>query len=116
MIKFFFKWRDYSDSNKQKVMALHAHEFMRRFLLHILPDKFVKIRHYGLLGNRSRKKLLDICREILKVDFVQHVKKVKTWQEKLYETTGIDVTCCPSCCKGKMIHIQELLPVRNNSP
>ena len=50
-----FRWRDYADGNKTKVMTLDADEFIRRFLLHVLPDRFVKIRHYGLLGNRCRR-------------------------------------------------------------
>ena len=58
-----FRWRDYSDNNKVKIMPLKADEFIRRLLLHVLPDKFVKIRHYSLLGNRCRRKKLDRCRE-----------------------------------------------------
>lgn len=50
-----FKWRDYKDKNKEKIMTLKADEFIRRFTMHILPDKFVKIRHYGILGNRNKK-------------------------------------------------------------
>ncbi len=53
--KVTFKWRDYSDGTRNKVMTLNADEFIRRFLLHVLPDRFVKIRHYGLLGSRERK-------------------------------------------------------------
>jgi Putative transposase. len=49
--KVTFKWRDYKDGNKLKIMTLSANEFIRRFLIHILPDRFTKIRHYGLLGN-----------------------------------------------------------------
>jgi hypothetical protein len=45
----FFSWRDYADGNKKKIMKLEASEFIRRFLLHVLPEKFVKLRYYGLL-------------------------------------------------------------------
>ena len=60
-----FRWRDYADNNKSKIMTVSADEFIRRFLLHVLPDRFVKIRHYGLLGNRCRRKKLVLCRELL---------------------------------------------------
>jgi hypothetical protein len=52
-----FKWRDYKDNNKWKVMTITAQEFIRRFLLHVLPSRFIKIRHYGILGNRNKKKV-----------------------------------------------------------
>lgn len=51
-----FKWRDYRDKNKMKTMVLNADEFIRRFVLHILPPRFMKIRHFGLLGNRNKTK------------------------------------------------------------
>ena len=52
--KVSFRWRDYADGDKQKIMTLQAQEFIRRFLLHVLPPRFVRIRHFGLLANRSR--------------------------------------------------------------
>lgn len=52
--KVVFKWRDYKDKNKEKVMSLKPNEFIRRFTMHILSDRFVKIRHYGILGNRNK--------------------------------------------------------------
>lgn len=53
-----FRWKDYRDHNRQKIMTLDAREFLRRFLLHVLPDRFVRIRHYGFLGNRVRARNL----------------------------------------------------------
>jgi hypothetical protein len=53
--KVSFSYKDYADGNKQKLMMLSAHEFLRRFCMHILPPKFMKIRHYGFLANRSKK-------------------------------------------------------------
>lgn len=114
--KVYFKWRDYSDSNKEKVMALDALEFIRRFLLHVLPKGFVKIRHYGLLGNRNRKILLEQCRKILQVSYTNHKESTESWKLKLLRLTGIDLDCCPFCGKGKMVQIQELLPIRCHSP
>jgi hypothetical protein len=60
-----FCWRDSKDNNRPKTMALDAVEFIRRFLLHILPPGFVKIRHFGFLANRNRSVQLDLCRKLL---------------------------------------------------
>ena len=63
--KVRFRWRDYAHNNKVKVMTLTGEEFIRRFLLHTLPHRFVRIRHYGLLGNRCRHAKLARCRALL---------------------------------------------------
>jgi len=63
--KVSFAFKDYADDGKRKVMTLDAVEFLRRFLLHILPKRFQRIRHYGLLANRHRKELLEISRKLL---------------------------------------------------
>ena len=61
-----FKWRDYRDSNKNKLMTVDVFEFMRRFLLHILPKGYFKIRYYGLLARRNRRTDLELCQRLLK--------------------------------------------------
>ena len=94
--KVSFLWKDYADGNKKKIMTLTAFEFIRRFLLHVLPDRFVKIRHYGLLGNRSRTKDLEVCRTALGM-LAPAEKPSQTWQEMLYAVTGIDIMECPLC-------------------
>jgi len=60
-----FTYKDYADGARHKTMTLAVTEFIRRFSLHVLPERFVKIRHYGLLGNRQRKKRLSVARELL---------------------------------------------------
>ena len=60
-----FRWRDSKDDNQIKEMSLDAVEFIRRFLLHVLPCGFVKIRHYGFLCNRTRAAMVQRCRELL---------------------------------------------------
>lgn len=60
-----FRWRDYAHGNKSRVMALDAVEFLRRFFLHILPNGFVRIRHFGFLANRFRADRLALCRQLL---------------------------------------------------
>jgi Putative transposase len=66
-----FQWKDYADGNKTKVLTLTATEFIRRFLLHILPAGFVRIRHYGFLANRARKQKLALCRTLLNAPTVR---------------------------------------------
>jgi hypothetical protein len=116
--KVSFRWRDYSDGNRNKEMTLKASEFIRRFLLHILPDRFVKIRHYGLLSSRSRKVNIDLSRKLLGVCKNKEADSAKeTWQELLLRVSGIDVAQCPVCRKG-MMHPAEALDSNrcNRSP
>jgi len=113
-----FLWRDYADDNGLKTMTLKAGEFIRRFLLHVLPPRYVRIRHFGLLANRKRKDNIALCRKILgdaKTETQQNARK-ETWQELLFRICGIDVTTCPVCQKGRMCRIALLLPLRCNSP
>jgi len=60
-----FRWRDSADNNQQKLMTLSLDEFLRRFLLHLLPKGFVRIRNFGFLANRRRSTLLPLCRQLL---------------------------------------------------
>ena len=113
-----FLWRDYADNQHQKIMTLKANEFIRRFLLHVLPSRYVRIRHFGLLANRKRKNTIALCRQILgdaKTKTQQNTRK-ETWQEQLFRICGIDVTLCPVCQKGRMCRIARLLPYRCHSP
>jgi len=110
--KVTFRWRDYGDGNKNKQMTLEAFEFIRRFLLHILPDNFVKIRHYGLLSNRNRKTKLRRCQKILgsTSNGKQQSTESESWEELLFELTGIDPRICPCCKKGRMVTREILSP------
>ena len=63
--KVRFHWKDYRNANQQKTMTLAANEFIRRFLLHVLPDGFQRIRYYGCLANRYREQKLARCRQLL---------------------------------------------------
>ena len=114
----FFLWRDYADRNKNKTMRLEAAEFIRRFLLHVLPERFVKIRYYGLLANRNSNTMLSQCRKLLGVVTEKaDAKNMRgTWQEFLLKVYAIDLIQCPFCQKGRMIRKEIVLPVRCNSP
>ena len=60
-----FEYKDYKDNSKIKTMTISAEEFIRRFLLHVLPNRFIKIRHYGILSNRSKKTIIKLCRILI---------------------------------------------------
>jgi len=91
-----FHWKDYADDHRTKVMRLTADEFIRRFLLHVLPKRFVRIRHYGLLAGRNVATQLARCRQLLGVPEVEPPVE-RTWLDRLREWTGHDLSCCPHC-------------------
>jgi len=116
--KITFRWRDYGDGNKNKQMTLEAFEFIRRFLLHILPNNFVKIRHYGLLSNRNRKTKLRRCQKILgnTSNQEQQSTESESWERLLFELTGIYPRLCPCCKKGQMVTREILAPPGHAPP
>jgi hypothetical protein len=103
-----FRFRDYADGKRLKVMELSVHEFIRRFLLHVLPSGFVRIRHYGLLANRSRTKSLSRCRTLLGAEDPPAPRAQESVRDKLLRLTEIDLTLCPACREGRMRVIAEL--------
>ncbi len=99
-----FTYKDYADKSKQKLMSLTAEEFLRRFCLHILPPKFMKIRHYGILSNRSKQRLHK-QQMMMGVPFVK--KEKQNWKEIAKQNLGYDADACPCCKTGKMIRIMS---------
>ena len=93
-----FRWKDYADGDRVKLMALSVDEFLRRFLLHVVPRGFMRIRHFGVLANRQRRSLLDRCRAVLAAP-VPDAPAAKT---------GSDVVHCPVCRVGVM-HVTAVL-------
>jgi len=108
-------YRDRRDGDRKKSMTLEAQEFIRRFLLHVLPDGFMRIRHFGFLANRSKKHALPQCRKLLGLSPALPEMPKRSAQDLLRELTGIDLSRCPSCKLGTMIVVGELAP-RANSP
>jgi hypothetical protein len=106
--RIVFSYRDRKNNNEKKTMDLGADEFIRRFLLHVLPKGFMKIRYFGFLSTMKKKECIQIIRKFLesKAELIEQVKE--TVQEIMQRVTGIDITCCPRCQKGKMIQIREL--------
>lgn len=91
-----FSYTDYADGNSRKSMTLSAVEFIRRFMLHILPRGFMRIRHYGFFANRFRKAKLALCRKLLGLkDIIQRPKQL--WYEFILERTGHHPLLCPQC-------------------
>ncbi len=104
-----FTWRDRAHGDRQRTMRLHAHEFLRRFLLHALPDGFVRIRSYGLLANRDRQHNLERCRQALGAEPPEPVPSQDAgWAELLARLTGADPTRCPQCGKALLLVVGEL--------
>ena len=99
--KVTFKWRDYRDKNKMKTMVLDVDEFIRRFILHILPPRFMKIRHFGLLGNRNKTKKLTLCKSLTNTKVL--TKENISPLEILKKVSGKDFNICPVCGIGHLI-------------
>ena len=106
--KVSFTYKDYKNENRPKVMTLTADEFLRRFLLHVLPDGFQRIRHYGLLGNRHRAKNLARCRALLGV-LTPCTQPQPDYSERYRQLTGRDLLQCPQCQSGQM-HRVAVIP------
>jgi len=113
-----FRYRDWADGNKTKLMTLSAFEFIRRFLLHILPEGFVKIRHYGILSNRNKATKLRRCRQLLgaSIHNEQEKEPKTTWEDLLYRLTGVDPRICPHCGEGRMVKKEILPPKQHGVP
>ena len=90
-------------------MTLEAAEFIRRFLLHIVPDRFVRIRHFGLLANRTRKAKLARCRDLLAVLPASVLPSRESAAALMLRLTGIDIERCPACQQGRL-RLVALLP------
>jgi predicted Zn-ribbon and HTH transcriptional regulator len=105
-----FSYRDRKDKDRLKSMSLDAEEFIRRFLLHVLPDGFMRIRHFGFLANRIKKHALPQCRKLLGLDPALPQIPKRSAQDLLRELTGIDLARCPRCQQGTLIVVAELSP------
>ena len=105
-----FRWRERRHSNRPRVMTLAAEECIRRFLLHVFPAGFMRIRHYGVLGNRCRTPKQATCRRL----FAQPALPVLPRESAatvLRRLTGIDIACCPQGHQGRLVAIATLYPL-----
>lgn len=112
--KVIFTYKDRADNNTTRTMTLDAMEFIRRFLLHVLPGRFPKIRYYGFLANVCKKKAVLLIRRLIgkAMEVQQFINE--TLEEKVLRLTGRDIQLCPHCKQGRMINI-GMLPALNSS-
>jgi Putative transposase/Transposase zinc-binding domain len=102
-----FRWRDYRHGGDSKVMTLPVDEFIRRFLLHALPDGFHRIRHYGFLANGHRADRLELCRRLLAAAPLASPPPARDYRQHYRQLTGRDIDICPSC-GGTMVRVGVL--------
>lgn len=100
--KVRFRWKDYRDGNRQKTMTLEGGEFIRRFLVHVLPDGFHRIRYYGFLGNCHRTRKLALCRELLGMVSTAPADPPADYRDRFETLTGQSLRACPHCQTGIM--------------
>jgi hypothetical protein len=107
-----FRWRDSANKNKQRLISLHVHEFLRRFLLHVLPKGFVRIRHFGFLSTRNRSTLLPVCFRLLEATAAESIRESTPDDHQTGATWS-----CPRC-NGPMLLLERLtvLQLRFRAP
>jgi len=107
-----FQWKDYRGGDQVKTMTLTAEEFIRRFLLHVLPSGFRRIRYYGFLGNRHRQETLARCRRLLGMQAPAKASLEATpetdYLDRYEDLTGRSLRQCPQCQQGNMVLVQIL--------
>src|SRR5215469_2418161 len=113
-----FTWRDYRDNNQQKTMTLSSEEFIGRFLLHVLPMGFHRIRYYGFLANAHRQEKLERCRQLLGMapptKGSSHTATPEDYRDRYERLTGHSLRECPVCHRGQMIPLANLPGVRSS--
>ena len=104
-----FRYKDYAHGNRQRTMCLEAVEFIRRFMLHILPANFMRIRHYGFLANCNRRQALALCRTLpgMDSDSLKSENRLAADHASALADHGAH-QCCPACQKGKMFVIETI--------
>jgi hypothetical protein len=108
-----FRWKDYTSADRWRLMSLGAEEFIRRFLLHALPPRFVRIRYFGLLAHRKSREALGLARAALCAPVPEPGTESpdRSWQEDVQQLLGVDVYRCPDCGGGRLCEIR-LLPAK----
>ena len=111
--KVRFQWKDYRIGGQQKLMSLDADEFIRRFLMHVLPSGFQRIRYYGLLGNRYRTEKLARCRELIGMPEPEPKADApdKDYRDTYEGLTSLSLCLCPVCHLGRMVLLRALRPI-----
>jgi hypothetical protein len=111
-----FRYKDYGDGNRKKVLALPVMEFIRRFLNHTVPYRFVRIRYYGLLSHRNKKEKREECLKFFGMEDEGGRGQPADWRELFFKVTGEDIRKCPVCKSGNMMICRIINPARYRSP
>ena len=104
--KVQFRWKDYRDGHRHKTMTLGSDEFIRRFLLHVLPAGFQRIRYFGFLANRYRAEKLALCRQLMQMPPPTTREIKKDYRDRYEALTGVSLKTCPLCRCGTMVVIE----------
>jgi hypothetical protein len=112
-----FRYKDYAHGNRRRVMALDPTEFIRRYLLHVLPKRFMRIRHYGLNGNRTKRHKLTRARTALDAPPIQRAPVAPETIEAFWlRVARLDIHQCPHCASGRLLRIATLAPRAHGPP
>jgi hypothetical protein len=112
-----FRYKDYAAGNRRKVMSLDAQEFIRRYLLHVLPRGFMRIRHYGLNANRDKRHKLARARAALHAPRPASLSCTPETIEAFWlRVAQLDIHHCPHCANGRLQRIGTLLPRAHGPP
>ena len=117
--KVTFTYKDYSQGGRRREMTLPVEEFIRRFLLHILPHRFVRIRYYGLFANRHRERQLERCRALLDAAppaSAPESDEREGWESVYQRVTGKDPTLCAECGHGHLQRVRKLPALARRPP
>jgi hypothetical protein len=111
-----FRYRDYAHGNRRKVMTLASAEFIRRFLLHVLPSGFMRIRHYGILANHTKRAKLAAARTALDIPPAPQPAKPESVAAFWLRVADLDIQQCPRCKTGRMLVIGSVSAPRQRAP
>lgn len=111
-----FRWRDYRRQRRLKTMTLSAQEFIRRFLIHVLPSDFHRIRHFGFLACRHRRQKLALCRRLLHMPPPEPCQPAADSQDLLQQLAGAALLQCPACRQGRLLVVGRFEPGQPQPP
>jgi hypothetical protein len=102
-----FYWKNYAQGHAQQIMVISANEFLRRFLLHVLPSGFVKIRHFGILSNRHRTERIARARQLMVQAYAKKSERCQEMAARAGDSPGIAVPArCPACKMGRLLTVE----------
>ena len=105
-----FRWRDYRRQHRLKTMTVSAEEFIRRFLLHVLPSDFHRVRHFGFLACRHRQQKLALCRRLLDMPPPEPCPPAPDSHDLFEQLTGASLLQCPACRRGRLFVVGRFEP------